>query len=103
MFLVGLGAEVTGDGTCEPSDKDCSFLYLNPGDAVSIAVGDSDGSLVTYELELHKVDAEKVDKAGSDGSGSAVGSRTGGARLTPEQRETARARGFSRLFHKVGF
>ena len=117
VFLVGSGADVTGDGTCKPSDEQCSFLYMKPGDKASIVVGDASGNLTTYELELHKISIEKLDQPPGATSSSVrkTTSQKQAAQISKQQKRIkrikraerrkaeARAKGFFQLFDRLGF
>jgi hypothetical protein len=116
VFLVGSGADVTGDGECKPSDEDCSFLYMKPGDSASIVVGDATGALTTYELKLHKITIEKLeDPPGASTSSAKARTAKQGAQLSKQRsrakrleraerrKARARAKGFYSLFDRLGF
>jgi hypothetical protein len=114
VFLVGSGADVTGDGTCKPSDEQCVFLYMKPGDSVSIVVGDATGALTTYELKLHEIEVDKLDEPPAAESSSAhtlkQTAQISKRRARAERQERiakrharARSKGFFNLFDKLGF
>jgi hypothetical protein len=117
VFLIGSGADVTGDGTCKPSGEQCSFLYMKPGDSASIVVGDASGALTTYELKLHKISIEKLDQPPGATSSSVKKSATmkQAAQISKQEKRakrlkraerrkaTARAKGFFQLFDRLGF
>jgi hypothetical protein len=117
VFLVGSGADVTGDGTCKPSDEQCSFLYMKPGDNVTIVVGDASGSLTTYELKLHKISIEKLEEQPGATSSSIKkhANQKQAAQISKQEKRLkrikraerrkadARAKGFFQLFDRLGF
>jgi hypothetical protein len=73
VFLVSSSATTTGDGTCQPSDTACTFLYMKTGDTQRIEAISSDGDVTTYRLKLTKIAIKRVDNP------SASSSKTGGS------------------------
>jgi len=75
VFLVSADATTTGDGTCSPSDDECTFLYLKKGEKRMIESVGQDGAVVDYELTLRDVNVKKTtgpDKAASSKAKSSV-------------------------------
>ena len=70
VFLMSSSATTTGDGTCVPSDDECSFLYLKQGDIQTIEAVSSSGEVTTYELKLiGRQDREDRQPVGSNDNG----------------------------------
>lgn len=72
VFLVSANATTTGDGTCSPSDDECTFLYLTKGDKRTIESVGQDGAVVDYDLELRDVNVKKTDGPSKAGTSSAT-------------------------------
>jgi hypothetical protein len=75
VFLVSADATTTGDGTCSPSDDECTFLYLKKGEQRMIESVGQDGAVVDYELKLRDVNVKKTkgpDKAASSSATRSV-------------------------------
>lgn len=62
VFLMSSSATTTGDGTCVPSDDECSFLYLKKGDIQTVEVVSADGEVTTYELKLVKISLRRTTR-----------------------------------------
>jgi hypothetical protein len=60
VFLITANASTVGEGTCSPSDTECTFLYLQKDDKQTIEAVDSDGGITTYSLELLSVDVRRT-------------------------------------------
>jgi hypothetical protein len=68
VFLMTANASTLGDGTCAPTDTECTFLYLKKGDKQTIEAVNADGSITDYGLKLLSVDVKRTkgpDKAAS--------------------------------------
>jgi hypothetical protein len=94
VFLVSADATTTGDGTCSPSDDECTFLYLKKGDQRMIESVDQTGAVVDYELKLRDVNVKKTDGPEQAGSSKAT------SRLKPRRTNFKRA---LRSFESLGF
>jgi hypothetical protein len=73
VFLMSSSTTTTGDGDCEPTDSECTFLYLKPGDSQLIETVTPEGEIVTYELELVDISVKETDgpkNAAASGKGS---------------------------------
>ncbi|MGI8632639.1 MAG: hypothetical protein ACR2NA_08860 [Solirubrobacterales bacterium] len=68
-FLIPGGEDVSsqGEGDCQPSPEDCTFLELEVGATQFIDVG-VDDDRVTYELQLVKLERKYVDAPAEEGS-----------------------------------
>ena len=83
VFLVSAAATTTGDGDCQPSADECTFLYMKKGDKQTIEAVGEDSQVIDYELEMRDVNVKKTTApegtASSSSSRSAHGSlaRTG--------------------------
>jgi hypothetical protein len=78
VFLVSANATTNGDGTCEPSDTECTFLYMKKGDSQLIEAVDSDGAITDYTLELTDINVKKTsgpEKASSSSKSARVSLR----------------------------
>ncbi len=97
IFLVSNNADLQGDGTCKPSQDDCVFLYMQPGDGETFDVAAADGSLVTYELTLESIETKLLDEAPSAKSSS--NRKRGGskARAARKARSSQRASWYNAL------
>lgn len=60
VFLITANASTVGDGTCSPSDTECTFLYMKKDDKQTIEAVDADGGITTYALELLSVDVRRT-------------------------------------------
>jgi hypothetical protein len=60
VFLVSANATTNGDGTCQPSDTECTFLYMKKRDSQLIEAVGSDGAVTDYTLELRDINVEKT-------------------------------------------
>jgi hypothetical protein len=79
VFLVSGSADPSGEGTCKPSDEECSFLYMKKDETETFDVADATGALKTYELTLRKIEAKKID----DPTKSSAKSSSSGDDATP--------------------
>jgi hypothetical protein len=85
VFLVSANASTTGNGTCKPSDTECTFLYMKKGDKKTIEATNVDQSITDYTLELLHVDLKRTDapsKASASKQSRAVARRQARARFT---------------------
>jgi hypothetical protein len=61
IFMIGAGAEATGDGECKPHPSSCETVHLRKGETEFFDVKDDAGEVVAqYELDL--VDIKHRDK-----------------------------------------
>jgi hypothetical protein len=71
VFLVSANATTNGDGNCQPTDTECTFLYMTKGNSQLIEAVDSDGVITDYTLELRDINVKRTkgpDKASSSKS-----------------------------------
>jgi hypothetical protein len=60
IFLVGAGAEVTGDGECKPHPSSCETIHLRKGETEFFDVTDDEGKVVAqYQLDLIDIKVRK--------------------------------------------
>ena len=85
VFLVTADASTLGDGTCSPTDTECTFLYMKKDDKQSIEAVDVDGGITSYTLELLSVDVRRTK-----GPEKAKSSKAERARLRAESRSRLR-------------
>jgi hypothetical protein len=85
VFLVTADASTLGDGTCSPTDTECTFLYLQKDDKQTIEAVDVDGGITSYVLELLSVDVRRTK-----GPEKATSSQAGRTRLRAENRSRLR-------------
>jgi hypothetical protein len=100
VFLLSSSTTTTGDGDCQPTDTNCTFLYMKAGDSQIIETVTSDGEIATYELDLISIDAEPVkapDSAKSSESPSALDSAGDPARRAARARARSAMHVFTRL------
>ncbi len=95
VFLIAANASVVGDGTCKPSDTECTFLYMKKGDKQTIEAVDTDGAITDYTLELRSVDVKRTT-----GPEKATTSKNERAKLRRESR--AHLRTVSNSFQTLG-
>ena len=81
VFLVSANATTTGDGDCQPSEDECTFLYMTAGDKQTIETVGADGTVVDYDLELRDIDVKKTDGPEKAGSSSKAHSSRKSSRL----------------------
>jgi hypothetical protein len=62
VFLVSAAATTTGEGTCQPSDDQCTFLYMTKGDKRAIEAVGQDNQVVDYQLEMRDVNVKKASR-----------------------------------------
>jgi hypothetical protein len=56
IFLVGDGAEATGDGECKPHPASCETIHLRRGETEFFDIKDAAGEIVAqYQLDLVKI------------------------------------------------
>ena len=95
VFLIAANASVDGDGTCKPTDTECTFLYLKKGDKQAIEAVDTAGTITDYTLELRGIEVKRTS-----GPEKASSSKSGRARLRRESR--AHLRTVSHSFQALG-
>jgi hypothetical protein len=79
VFLVDSKLDTSGEGSCKPSNNECTFLYLAPGeDSNEQLFIDVDGT--EYTLRLDKIKRVELNPDGS-GKGSSAKPKAGGSRL----------------------
>jgi hypothetical protein len=74
VFLVGANATSTGDGTCSPSEDECTFLAMKAGDKRTIEAVGQNNEVTDYQLVLQDVNVKKTtgpDHAQSSGERAA--------------------------------
>jgi hypothetical protein len=60
IFLVGAGAEVTGDGECKPHPTSCETVHLRRGETEFLDVKDEEGNVTAqYQLDLIDIKVRK--------------------------------------------
>ena len=77
VFLMSSSATTTGDGSCVPSDDECSFIYMKKNDVQTIEAVSSSGEVTTYELKLIKISLEQDSTPTDTGSTGGGGTGTG--------------------------
>jgi hypothetical protein len=77
VFLMSSSATTTGDGSCVPSDDECSFLYMKKNDTQTIEAVSSSGEVTTYELKLVNIKLEADSSPSNSGGAGDGGSGTG--------------------------
>jgi hypothetical protein len=85
VFLVAADASTTGDGTCKPSDTECTFLYMKKDDKQTIEATNVDGTVTDYTLKLLDVNIKRTDspnKASASKKSRAIARRESRARFT---------------------
>ena len=70
VFLVSSATTTTGDGDCEPTDSECTFLYMKAGDEQLIETVTPEGEIVTYELELVDINVKETDEPSTRRNGA---------------------------------
>jgi hypothetical protein len=78
VFLLSSSTTTTGDGNCEPTDSECTFLYMKAGDSQVVETVTTEGEIVTYDLELVSVTAKPTTgpaKAGASKKAKASADR----------------------------
>jgi hypothetical protein len=101
VFLMSSSTTTTGDGDCEPTDSECTFLYLKAGDAQLIETVTPEGEIVSYELELVDISVKETDgpkNAAADGAGASKKARGSKAKS-----RRAQARNAARALHRLPF
>jgi hypothetical protein len=100
VFLMSSSTTTTGDGDCEPTDSECTFLYLKAGDAQLIETVTPEGEIVSYELELVDISVKETDgPKNADGAGASKKAR--GSKAAKSRR--AQARNAARALHRLPF
>jgi hypothetical protein len=85
VFLVSADASTTGEGTCKPSDTECTFLYMKKGDKQTIEATNVDRTITDYTLKLLDVSIKRTtapNKASTSKQSRAIARREGRARFT---------------------
>jgi hypothetical protein len=95
VFLIAANASVDGDGSCKPSDTECTFLYMKKGDKETIEAVDTTGAITDYTLELKDIDVKRTS-----GPEKASTSKAERARLRRESR--AHLRTVTHSFQTLG-
>jgi hypothetical protein len=95
VFLIAANASVVGDGTCSPSDTECTFLYLKKKDKETIEAVDTAGTITDYTLELKDINVKRTS-----GPQKASSSKSERVRLRRESREHLRT--VSHSFQSLG-
>jgi hypothetical protein len=105
VFMLSSSTTTTGDGNCEPTESECTFLYLKPGDAQIVETVTTDGEIVTYDLELVSVDAKPTKVPSEAGSSSAKSSSkaNASARRAAAHKAAREHRLALRAFSRLGF
>jgi hypothetical protein len=60
VFLVSASATTTGDAKCQPSDTECTFLYIKKDDVQTIESVSSDGAITDYTLKLKDISVKRT-------------------------------------------
>jgi hypothetical protein len=60
VFLVGANATTTGDGSCDPSEDECTFLSMKKGDKRTIEAVGQNNEVTDYELVLQDINVKKT-------------------------------------------
>jgi hypothetical protein len=99
VFLLSSSTTTTGDGDCEPTDSNCTFLYMKQGDSQVIETVTNEGEIVTYDLELVSIDAKPTNAPTSAGASrkAAHGSAVSPSRRAARARAHHAMRAFTRL------
>jgi hypothetical protein len=84
VFLVSANATTNGDGTCQPSDTECTFLYMKKGDSQLIEAVDSTGAVTDYTLELNDINVKKT--SGPEKASSSKSSKSATLKLRRKSR-----------------
>jgi hypothetical protein len=96
VFLVSAAATATGDGDCQPSAEECTFLYMKKGDKQTVEAVGQDNQVVDYELEMRDVNVKKT--TAPKGTKSSSSSRAAhGSRARTSFNRTIRS------FERLGF
>jgi hypothetical protein len=107
VFLLSSSTTTTGDGNCEPTDSECTFLYLKAGDSQVVETVTTDGEIVTYDLELVSVDAKATTgpaKAGaSNKAGASKKANASAERKASRHAARVETRRALRAFSRLGF
>jgi hypothetical protein len=60
IFLIGAGAEATGDGECKPHPTSCETIHLRKGETEFFDIKDETGEIVAqYQLDLVDINVRK--------------------------------------------
>jgi hypothetical protein len=110
VFLVSAAASTTGNGNCQPSNDQCTFLYMKKGDKQTIEAVGTVGSVIEYGLELRDINVKKTEAPKSSRSkGSAHTSRRGRHKTRARRHSghkshgSAGSRRATRSFERLGF
>jgi hypothetical protein len=64
VFLLDEGVEVQGDGTCQPSPRNCETLHMHVGDTEFLDVKDEKGAVTAqYQLDLLSIKTRRTKNA----------------------------------------
>jgi hypothetical protein len=102
VFLMSSSTTTTGDGDCEPTDSECTFLYLKAGDAQLIETVTPEGEIVSYELELVDISVKETDGP-SNANASGKTKAHGSARKSARRAARARVRNAAQALHRLPF
>jgi hypothetical protein len=109
VFLVSAAATATGDGNCQPSGDQCTFLYMKKGDKEALEAVGQDNQVIDYELELRDVSVKKTsgptkaNASRSKHSGHKFRNRARSKHAAHSSRANARLKRSVRTIQRLGF
>jgi hypothetical protein len=102
-FLMSSSTTTTGDGDCEPTDSECTFLYLKQGDSQLIETVTPEGEIVSYELELLDISVKETDGPKNAEASKQDGASTKAQGSKARKASRAQARRAVRAFNLLPF
>ncbi|MEX0992365.1 MAG: hypothetical protein WDZ37_00040 [Solirubrobacterales bacterium] len=90
VFLLSSSATTTGDGKCQPSDDECSFIYMTKGNSQTIEAIASDGAVTTYTLKLTGIGVKQVSEPQASSRSSHGSKRVRKTEVRKQRRQAKR-------------